>query len=125
MACSAPTTRSSRGRPSTALTWGKAMAWDLRGNMGDEIERAVLLKNADARTTRRTLPALPRRPSRHRQQDRRGDCRQRAASKPPAFDVSDSRLSHSTRSTTLRSWTRRLVPPATESAPTPGLSPVN
>ncbi|MCB0103323.1 MAG: penicillin acylase family protein [Anaerolineales bacterium] len=30
--------------PVHSLTWGKAMAWDLRGNMGDEIERAELLK---------------------------------------------------------------------------------
>src|SRR6266496_2478792 len=30
--------------PVNSLTWGKAMAWDLRGNMGEEIERAVLLK---------------------------------------------------------------------------------
>ena len=30
--------------PVNSLTWGKAMAWDLRGNMDEEIERAVLLK---------------------------------------------------------------------------------
>lgn len=30
--------------PIHSLTWGKAMAWDLRGNMGEEIERAVLLR---------------------------------------------------------------------------------
>ncbi|MCZ2126694.1 MAG: penicillin acylase family protein [Anaerolineales bacterium] len=30
--------------PINSLTWGKAMAWDLRGNMGDEIARAELLK---------------------------------------------------------------------------------
>jgi penicillin G amidase len=30
--------------PINSLTWGKAMAWDLRGNMGEEIQRAVLLK---------------------------------------------------------------------------------
>src|SRR5512134_2567716 len=30
--------------PVNSLTWGKAMAWDLRGNMGEEIERAVLAK---------------------------------------------------------------------------------
>jgi penicillin amidase len=30
--------------PVHSLTWGKAMAWDLRGNMSDEIERAELLK---------------------------------------------------------------------------------
>ena len=30
--------------PIHSLTWAKAMAWDLRGNMGEEIERAILLK---------------------------------------------------------------------------------
>jgi penicillin amidase len=30
--------------PVNSLTWGKAMAWDLRGNMGEEIDRAVLSK---------------------------------------------------------------------------------
>ncbi|MBI5353712.1 MAG: penicillin acylase family protein [Chloroflexi bacterium] len=30
--------------PVNSLTWGKAMAWDLGGNMDDEIERAILLK---------------------------------------------------------------------------------
>jgi penicillin amidase len=30
--------------PVNSLTWGKAMAWDLRGNIEEEIERAVLLK---------------------------------------------------------------------------------
>lgn len=30
--------------PVNSLTWGKAMAWDLRGNMNAEIERAILLK---------------------------------------------------------------------------------
>src|SRR5688572_3404060 len=28
--------------PIHSLTWGKAMAWDLRGNMDEEIQRAVL-----------------------------------------------------------------------------------
>ena len=31
--------------PVDSLVWGKAMAWDLRGNMGAEIQRAVLLKD--------------------------------------------------------------------------------
>ncbi len=30
--------------PADSLTWGKAMAWDLRGNLNQEIERAVLSK---------------------------------------------------------------------------------
>ena len=31
--------------PVNTLTWGKAMAWDLRGNIDEEIERAILLKS--------------------------------------------------------------------------------
>ncbi len=30
-------------QPHESLAWGKAMAWDLRGNMGTEIDRALLL----------------------------------------------------------------------------------
>ena len=30
--------------PINSLTWGKAMAWDLKSNINEEIERAVLLK---------------------------------------------------------------------------------
>ena len=30
--------------PLHSLTWAKAMAWDLRGNLEEEIERAILLK---------------------------------------------------------------------------------
>ena len=30
--------------PINTLTWAKSMAWDLSGNMGDEINRAILLK---------------------------------------------------------------------------------
>ncbi len=32
-------------QPLNTLTWAKAMAWDLRGNMDEEIERAYLLKS--------------------------------------------------------------------------------
>jgi len=31
--------------PLNSLTWGKAMAWDLRGNLDEEIDRAKLLKD--------------------------------------------------------------------------------
>ncbi len=31
--------------PLNTMTWAKAMAWDLRGNMGTEIDRALLLKD--------------------------------------------------------------------------------
>jgi penicillin G amidase len=41
------------------LTWGKAMAWDLRGNMGEEIERAVLLKTLSPEQVAELFPAYP------------------------------------------------------------------
>ena len=45
--------------PVNSLTWGKAMAWDLRGNMGDEIERAVLLKTLSPEQVNELFPAYP------------------------------------------------------------------
>jgi penicillin amidase len=42
-----------------SLTWGKAMAWDLRGNMGEEIERAVLLKTLTPQQVAELYPAYP------------------------------------------------------------------
>ncbi len=45
--------------PVNSLTWGKAMAWDLRGNMGDEIERAVLLKTLTPEQVAELFPAYP------------------------------------------------------------------
>ena len=45
--------------PINSLTWGKAMAWDLRGNMGEEIERAVLLKNLTPEQVAQLFPAYP------------------------------------------------------------------
>src|SRR5215208_1982170 len=42
-----------------SLTWGKAMAWDLRGNMGEEIERAVLLKTLTPEQVAELFPAYP------------------------------------------------------------------
>jgi penicillin G amidase len=46
-------------QPVHSLTWGKAMAWDLRGNMGDEIERAVLLKTFTPEQVAQLFPAYP------------------------------------------------------------------
>jgi penicillin amidase len=46
-------------RPVHSLTWGKAMAWDLRGNMGEEIERAVLLKTFTPEQVEQLFPAYP------------------------------------------------------------------
>ena len=46
--------------PINSLTWGKAMAWDLRGNMGEEIERAVLLKSFTPEQVAELFPAYPK-----------------------------------------------------------------
>jgi penicillin G amidase len=45
--------------PVNSLTWGKAMAWDLRGNIGEEIERAVLLKTLTPEQVAELFPAYP------------------------------------------------------------------
>src|SRR5258706_12545383 len=45
--------------PINSLTWGKAMAWDLRGNMGEEIERAALLKTLTPEQVAELFPAYP------------------------------------------------------------------
>ena len=45
--------------PVNSLTWGKAMAWDLRGNMGDEIERAVLSKTLTPEQLADLFPPYP------------------------------------------------------------------
>jgi penicillin amidase len=46
-------------QPVHSLTWGKAMAWDLRGNMGEEIERAVLLKTLTPEQVDQLFPPYP------------------------------------------------------------------
>jgi penicillin G amidase len=45
--------------PIHSLTWGKAMAWDLRGNMGEEIDRAVLLKTLSPEQIAELYPGYP------------------------------------------------------------------
>ena len=45
--------------PVNTLTWAKAMAWDLRGNMDEEIERAVLLKTLSAEQVAQLFPPYP------------------------------------------------------------------
>jgi penicillin amidase len=45
--------------PVHSMTWGKAMAWDLRGNMGAEIERAVLLKTLTPEQVNELFPPYP------------------------------------------------------------------
>ncbi len=45
--------------PVHSLTWGKAMAWDLGGNMGEEIERTVLLKTLTPEQLAELYPPYP------------------------------------------------------------------
>ena len=45
--------------PIHTLTWAKAMAWDLRGNMGEEIERAILLKTLTPDQVNELYPLYP------------------------------------------------------------------
>ncbi|MEJ2758033.1 MAG: penicillin acylase family protein [Anaerolineales bacterium] len=45
--------------PTQSLTWGKAMAWDLRGNMDNEIERAILLKTLSLEQVNELYPPYP------------------------------------------------------------------
>jgi penicillin amidase len=45
--------------PVNSLTWGKAMAWELRGNMSEEIERSVLLKTLTPEQVAELFPAYP------------------------------------------------------------------
>jgi penicillin amidase len=45
--------------PLHSLTWAKAMAWDLRGNMGEEIERAILLKTLTPDQVNELFPPYP------------------------------------------------------------------
>jgi penicillin amidase len=45
--------------PLNTLTWAKAMAWDLRGNMDSEIERAILLKTLTPEQVVELFPAYP------------------------------------------------------------------
>lgn len=45
--------------PVNTLTWAKAMAWDLRDNMDNEIERAILLNTLPAERVNELYPAYP------------------------------------------------------------------
>ena len=45
--------------PIHSITWGKAMAWDLRGNMDNEIERAVLLSTLSIDQVNELFPPYP------------------------------------------------------------------
>ena len=45
--------------PVNTLTWAKAMAWDLGGNMDSEVERAILLKTLTPEQVAELFPAYP------------------------------------------------------------------
>src|SRR5574338_438873 len=45
--------------PVNSLTWGKAMAWDLRGNMDEEVTRAILLKTLTLDQVNALYPPYP------------------------------------------------------------------
>jgi penicillin amidase len=45
--------------PLNSVTWAKAMAWDLRGNMDEEIERAILLKTLSPERIAELFPDYP------------------------------------------------------------------
>lgn len=45
--------------PVNSLTWGLAMAWDLRGNIDEEIQRAILLKTLTPAQVDQLFPPYP------------------------------------------------------------------
>lgn len=45
--------------PLNTLTWAKAMAWDLRDNMSQEIQRSILLHSLDADRIAELFPGYP------------------------------------------------------------------
>ncbi len=45
--------------PVNSLTWGKAMAWDLKSNINGEIERAILLKTLEPEQVVALFPPYP------------------------------------------------------------------
>ena len=85
--------------PVNSLTWGKAMAWDLRGNMGEEIERAVLLKTLTPEQVAELYPAYP--------QDHPGDC-QRVPGK--RFESRRSNVTGCIQTLNFRPSTLNLLP---------------
>jgi len=46
-------------QPSHTLTWGKMLAYDLRGNMDEEIKRAILLKTLTPEQVNELFPSYP------------------------------------------------------------------
>ena len=88
--------------PINSLTWGKAMAWDLRGNMGEEIERAVLLKTLTPDQVAELFPAYPEDHPVIVNQIGIGDSARAPTSAPDiAFDIPDETLAALQHNTSL------------------------
>jgi len=49
--------------PADSVAWLKALAWDLRGNMEDEIYRAIMSASVGVAQTEKLYPGLPHSPS--------------------------------------------------------------
>ena len=45
--------------PADSVAWGKSLAWDLRGNVDDEIKRAILLQTIGPEKTADYMPLYP------------------------------------------------------------------
>lgn len=77
--------------PANTLSWAKALAWDLRSNMDDEIERAILLKTL---TPEQVAELFPPYPADHPSiVNKIGDgTSAEAPDQPPAVDIPDQTL---------------------------------
>ncbi len=112
--------------PVNSLTWGKAMAWDLRGNMGDEIERAVLSKTLTPEQLAELYPPYPEDHPVIVNKIGDGTSQVEGQRSQASLDVRLSTLDFQPVAEAFRHpGPGRLVPPATELAPTPGQFPVN
>ena len=96
--------------PRTPVAWLKAMAWDLRGNMEDEIERALMSVNHTAEEIAELYPPYPY--DRHRRSSTRARSSTASSSRTPAAAAPASRPG---RALTPRS-------PTPSSGSTPGWS---
>ena len=69
-----------------SLAWLKAMAWDLRGNMTDEIDRVLAAGGPHPGAGRAAVPRLPLRPERPHRRPGRGRRRRLRAGRHPRGD---------------------------------------
>ena len=54
-----PNYKPSEWTPINTLTWAKSMAWDLGGNMGNEVDRAILLNSLSIDEVNELYPSYP------------------------------------------------------------------